>query len=369
MTQAPTLSELAQRLGAEFTGDADLVIHHVVHPSQAHSAHDMALILDPAIVPMLTQKPVQTALLPAAMNLPEIPNQIKVARPKVALAKLLDIFDKPVYAPEGIHPTAVISPEATIEADVTVGPLCTVGPGAVIQQGTRLVAQVHVGAGVKIGQNCLFYPGVVIGDRVQIGNRVILQANASIGSDGYSYVTEEAGSVESARSSGSIEAENSAILRINSVGTVVLEDDVEIGANTCVDRATLGETRIKRGSKLDNLVQVAHNVVIGENCLIVSQVGIAGSAKIGNRVVLAGQVGIRDHVSIGDDAIIMPQSGVTQNLDGKSLYLGSPAVPRKEFLKKEMQVKRLTTYSTRIESLMQRVELLEAALQKQEAPV
>lgn len=374
MTQAPTLSQLAQWLDAPFTGDPNLVVNNVVHPAHAHTAHDMALILDPAVVAMLTQKPVQTALVPASLTLPEIPNQIQVARPKVALAKLLDIFDKPVHVDAGIHPSAVVSPQATVEEGVSIGPLCTVAPGAVIQSGTKLVAQVHVGAGAHVGQNCLFHPGVVVGDRVQIGHRVILQPGAVIGSDGYSFVTEEVGSVEAAKSSGKVSAQNdSTILRINSVGNVVIEDDVEIGANTCIDRATLGETRIKRGTKLDNLVQVAHNVTLGENCLIVSQVGIAGSCQIGNRVVLAGQAGLKDHITIGDDAIVLPQSGVTQNLEGKALYLGSPAMPRKEFLKKEMQIKRLSTYAAKLEALTKRLEVLEAALEeaapKQEATV
>lgn len=356
-----TLGELAQQVGGEYIGDASLEIQRVIHPAQANSAQDLALILDQAILPLLSQKTIQTALLPLDLSIDSIPNQIKVRRPKVALAKLLDIFDKPPYIPPGVHPSAVIDPTATIESGVVIGPLCTVGPNTVISAGTRLVSHVSIGADVSVGQNCLFYPGTVLGDRVVIGNRVILQANVSVGSDGYSYVTPEMGSVESARATGKIEAQNTAIIRINSVGTVVLEDDVEIGANSCIDRATLGETRIKKGTKLDNLVQIAHNVTVGENCLIVAQAGIAGSTKIGNRTVVGGQVGIADHVNVGEDCIIMAQSAIPSNLADKSFVVGSPAVPRKEFLYREMQVKRIKGLSQKIDALTERLNQLEVS--------
>ena len=201
-----------------------------------------------------------------------------------------------------------------------------------IGAGTRLVSHVSVGAGVSIGENCLFHAGVCIGDAVQIGHRVILQPNAVIGADGFSYVTASVGSVESARSGGKVSAQNTEILRINSAGTVVLEDDVEIGANSCVDRATLGETRIRRGTKLDNQVQIGHNITMGENCLVAAQVGIAGSTIIGDRVVMGGQAGVKDHITIGSDTIILPMTGVAGDVPERTLLVGFHGVPRKEFL-------------------------------------
>lgn len=365
-----TLGELAELLQGDCIGDPTLEIGQVVHPLQAGSPQDLALVLDKGILPLLAQKPVSTALVPMELEIADIPNQIRVKRVKVALAKLLEIFDKPAYVPSGIHPSAVIDPTATISEGVSIGPLCSVGPRAVIGPGTRLIAQVSVGADVTMGERCLLHAGVRVGDRVQLGNRVILQPNAAVGADGYSYVTPELGSVESARATGKVGAQNTAIIRINSIGTVVLEDDVEIGANSCVDRGTLGETRIKKGTKIDNLVQVAHNVTIGENCLIVAQAGIAGSTKVGNRTVMGGQVGIPDHVTIGEDCIIMSQSGISSDLPDKSIVAGSPAIPRREFLYREMQIKRLKGLHQKVEELSKRIEALAPqAAESEQQPV
>ncbi len=357
-----TLGELANALESEYLGDETLRIERVVHPAEATSASDLALVLEKSVIPLLMEKSISTALVPEeipASQIP-IPNQIRVRRPKVALAKLLDIFEKPPSVPPGIHPSAVIDPTAVIDPEAHIGPLCSVGSNTIIGKGTRLVSHVSVGADGVIGDDCTLFPGVYVGDRVRLGNRVIIQANASIGNDGYSYVTEEVGSVETARKTGKIEAQNAKIIRINSIGTVVLEDEVEIGANACVDRATLGETRIQRGTKIDNLVQVAHNVTIGQNCLITSQVGIAGSAKIGDRVVMGGQAGLKDHITIGEDVIIAPKTGVTDDVDPRTILIGFHGVPRKEFLKQEMYIKRIKSYAQRIEALEERLAKLES---------
>ena len=178
---------------------------------------------------------------------------------------------------------------------------------------------------------------------MRIGNRVIIKANASIGNDGFSFQTVEPGSAELTRQTGEAHPTDSEILRINSVGTVVLEDEVEIGACACVDRATLHETRIARGTKIDNLVQIAHNVQVGRKCIIVSMAGVAGSAVLGDRVVIAAQAGIPDYAKIGDDSVIMPQAGVTGSLPPRSYVGGSPAEPRKQFLHSLMQIKRIKT--------------------------
>ncbi len=217
----------------------------------------------------------------------------------------------------------------------------------------------HLGAEVEIGEDCVFHAGVCIGDRVRIGNRVIVQANAAIGNDGFSFQTVEPGSAEVTRQTGEVRPTDSEILRINSVGTVVIEDDVEIGACTCIDRGTLHETRIARGTKIDNLVQIAHNVQVGRKCVIVSFAGVAGSATIGDRVVIAAQAGIPDHVKIGDDSVIMPQAGVTGSLPPRSYVGGTPAEPRKQFLHGLMQIKRIKTLGRRIKELGERLDKLE----------
>jgi len=288
---------------------------------------------------------------------------ITVERPRLALAILTELFSRPVHRSPGVHPSAVVAPNAQIAAGAAVGPLSVVGPRTRIGAGTAVLAHVTIGADVMIGRDCLLHPGVRIGDRVVIGDRVILHHNASLGADGFSYVTPEPGSVESAQTHGRVEATNAALRRINSVGTVVIEDDVEIGANSAVDRATLTETRIGRNTKIDNLVQVAHNVTIGENCLICGMAGISGSVKIGDRVVLGGGVGIADRVTIGHDAIIAAGSGVGSNVPPKAVMAGYPAVPRERAFEQLKHISRLRRLFTDMGDLEKRLSSLEQSKQ------
>jgi UDP-3-O-[3-hydroxymyristoyl] glucosamine N-acyltransferase len=357
---AKTLGWLATQLDAELLGDPSIEIRRVVHPSYAEDEHDLALVYSASVAPIVQERRVQTALVPLEPEVPGIPNQLKVARPRVTLARLLEIFAQPPFAAPGVHPSAVIDPAAQLAADVRVGPNCCVGPGARIGPRSTLVAGVNVGAEVEIGADCVFFAGVCVGDRVRIGDRVVVKANAAIGNDGFSFQTIEPGSAELTRQTGKAQPTDSAILRINSVGTVVIEDDVEIGACACVDRGTLHETRIARGTKIDNLVQIAHNVQIGRKCVIVSLAGVAGSAVIGDRVVIAAQAGIPDHTKIGDDCVIMPQAGVTRDLPPRSYVGGSPAEPRKEFINGLMQVKRIKGLAKKVRELTERLERLEA---------
>lgn len=350
-----TLGWLASELGGELLGNPEIEVRRIVHPSYAESEHDLALVYSAAVAPIAKERAVQTALVPLSPDVPGIPNQIKVERPRVSLARLLEIFARPPVVAAGIHATAFIDPSAEIAADVFIGPLCRVGPNTKIGAGTKFVSGVQIGANAVIGSDCLFFSGVCVGDRVRIGNRVILKANAAIGNDGFSFQTIEPGSVEVTRQTGKVQPTDSEILRINSVGTVVLEDDVEVGACSCIDRATLHETRIGRGTKIDNLVQIGHNVQIGKKCMIVSMVALAGSVRIGNRVVIAGQAAVSDHVTVGDDSLIMPQAGVAGNLPPKSYVGGSPAVPRKQFLQDLMQVKRVKGLGRRVKDLEERI--------------
>lgn len=356
---ARTLAWLASELGGEFVGNGELEIRRVVHPSYAENEHDLALVYSRAVAPIVKARAIQTALLPLEANVREIPNQIKVARPRVALARLLEIFAQPPLVTPGIHASAVIDPMAELADDVRVGAQFWVGPGTKIGRGTTLVSGVHIGADVEIGAECLFFSGVCIGDRVRIGNRVIIKANATIGNDGFSFQTVQPGSAELVRGTGAVQPTDSEILRINSVGTVVIEDDVEIGACSCVDRATLHETRIGQGTKIDNLVQIAHNVQVGRKCVVVAMAGIAGSAIVGDRVVIAAQAGIPDHTVVGDDCLIMPQAGVAGNLPARSVVGGTPAKPRREMLNNLMQIKRIKTLSQRIREIGQRLDKIE----------
>ena len=282
-----------------------------------------------------------------------------VERPRYALAMLLDLFAPPIQAYAGVHPSAVVEDTARLAPDASVGAHAYVGPRAEIGEGAILLPGVTVGADARIGRNCLLHPGARVGDRVVLGNNIILQSNAIIGADGFSYVTPDVGSIETAKRTGEVTAQNLEIVRINSLGTVILGDGVEVGANSCIDRATMGATRIGKGTKIDNLVQIAHNCTIGENCFIAGSVGIAGSVEIGDRVVLAGGAGIADHVTIGDDAIIMARSGLGSDVPAKAVYIGYPALPRDKKISELLNLRRLPRLVRDYVSLKKRLSVLE----------
>jgi UDP-3-O-[3-hydroxymyristoyl] glucosamine N-acyltransferase len=336
-----TLVEIAIAIDGALTGDGALVVRRVVHPAEA-GADDLALAVEKEALAALATSAAQCALVAAGAEPPRrLAGFIAVERPRYALARLLALFERPPHAPVGIHPTAVVDPTARLGSQVSIGPLAHIGPDTEIGGGTVVLAQATIGAAARIGTHCRIHPGVRIGERVIVGDRVILQPNACLGGDGFSYATPEPGSVETARATGRVEARNMAIARIPSLGTVILGDEVEIGAGTTVDRATIGATVIGRGTKIDNLVLVGHNVTIGENCLICGNVGISGSARVGDRVVLAGGVGVGDHVSIGDDVIVMGNAAVASDLPAGGLYVGQPAIPRQEFFRQLRNIRRL----------------------------
>lgn len=256
---------------------------------------------------------------------------------------VLDIQDSSF---EGIHPSAVIDPSATIEEGVSIGPYCVVDRDVTIQSGTSLVAQVYVGPSTEIGKDCLFYPGVIIRERCQIGHRVICQPGAIIGSCGYGYVTNQDGRH----------------IKLKQLGIVIIEDDVEIGANTTIDRARFKSTKISKGTKIDNLVQIGHNVQIGEHNLIVSQTGIAGSSKTGSHVMMGGQVGILGHVEIANGVMIATRSGISKNIKEKGTYGGSPAIPLNEYNKQQVYLRKIESYANRIKALEKELDQIKAML-------
>jgi UDP-3-O-[3-hydroxymyristoyl] glucosamine N-acyltransferase len=263
---------------------------------------------------------------------------LRVESPRQAFLKVLEMFAPEPHHPEGIDLNAVISPEADIADDVAIGAGCVIEAGARIGQGSVLYPLCYIGRDVRIGEQCVLYPNVTVMHGVQLGNRVIVHSGSVIGADGFGYVTVDG-----------------VHRKVPHIGTVEIGDDVEIGANVCIDRAKTGATRIGSGTKIDNLVHIGHNVQIGENCLLVAQVGIAGSARIGRYVVLAGQVGVADHVHIGEGAIVAAQSGVAGNLQGGQRYFGSPAREHGKQL-------RLMAYTSRLPELFERVKELERKL-------
>jgi UDP-3-O-[3-hydroxymyristoyl] glucosamine N-acyltransferase len=340
------LAEIAAALNARVEGDGQFDVVRAVHPAEAQGPGDLALAMESGLLARLADSPARAAVVAEGAEVPpalqeRLKGWIVIKRPRYAMAGLLDLFALPVHFEPGVHPTAWIAPDATIGQDVAIGPFVTIGPRAVVGDGCVILSHVSIGADARIGRGGLFHPGARIGERVVVGERCIVHPNAVVGADGFSFVTPEPGSVESAKATGRVEGTNTLIRRVNSIGTVILGDDVEVGANTCIDRATVTATRIGNGTKLDNLVQIGHNVTIGSNCLLCGQVGIAGSAEIGDRVVLAGKVGVADHVKIGHDAVVAGNSGVGSNIPPRSIYFGTPAVPRAQAFEQYKGLSRL----------------------------
>jgi UDP-3-O-[3-hydroxymyristoyl] glucosamine N-acyltransferase len=361
---ARTLTDIAAALGAQLVGDGSVLVRGVAHPAMA-TADTLALAIEEGAEKLLARTEATTAAVAEGRiaALAGLKGGIVVARPRLALAKLLEIFDRPPVAVPGIHPSAVVDPTATIGPNASIGPLCSVGPGARIGARARLLAQVTVGAGAGVGDDTLLHSGVRIGERCVLGQRMIVQPNAVIGADGFSFVTSEKGSIESARETGRIESQNLAIVRINSIGNVEIGDEAEIGAGTMVARGTLGATRIGRGTKIDNLCQIGHNTSIGSNCLIAGNVGISGSVKLGDRVTLAGGVGVADHISIGDDSIVVAGSGVWHSIPPREIWGGYPAQPWPDTQSLYLHVKRLPRMLRDTMALRDRVAELEKKLQ------
>jgi UDP-3-O-[3-hydroxymyristoyl] glucosamine N-acyltransferase len=361
---ARSLTDIATALGAQLVGDGSVLVRGVAHPAMAEGADTLALAIEESAEKALARTKAATAAVAEgrAGALAGMKGGIVVKRPRLALAQLLEIFDRPPLSAPGVHPSAVIDPTATIGPEAAIGPLCFIGAHARIGARTRLLAQVTIGAGASVGEDCLLHSGARIGERCVLGRHVIVQPNAVIGGDGFSFVTPEKSSIESARETGRIETQNLEIVRINSIGNVELADDVEVGAGTMIARGTLGPTRIGRGTKVDNLVQIGHNCTIGSNCLIAGNVGISGSVKIGDRVTLAGGVGVADHISIGDDSILIAGSGVWQSIPAREIWGGYPAQPWKESQNFYLHVKRLPRMLRDVMALRDRVAELEKRL-------
>ncbi len=359
-----TLNDLAGLLGAEVIGDGGFAVTAVAHPEFARHRETLALAMDKGSHALLHRTHAGAAIVARGMELdPErfAGGLAFEGRFRVALARLTRLFSPPLHHVPGIHPSAVVDPMAKIRDGASVGPLCVVGPDARIGPGAVLLSQVTVSAGAEVGAGSILHPGVRIGENCVIGQGCILHHNASVGADGFGFVTTEEGSIERAQKTGEVTAFNFDIQRIDSLGTVIVGDTVEIGAGACIDRGTLGPTRIGDGTKIDNLVQIAHNVTIGENVMIAGSSGIAGSATIGDRVVIGGMVGVADQKTIGDDAVIAAKAGIGRDVEPRGIYAGFPARPIKEQRSLEMNQMRVGRALGRLRDLAERVDRLERA--------
>lgn len=363
-----TLAELAKAVAGELDAGSDgtLVLSRAVHPADATGSADIAIAMDPRFLPALADSKAVAAMVGTQAEVPaHIKHVIRVKWAKRALVELTTLFAKPLHVERGIHPTAVVDATAKLGANVAIGANCYVGPDVVIGDNTVLQPLASVARGSRIGADGFLFAGVRVLEDVQIGDRVIIHANAVIGADGFSFVNAEKGSVEAFKEGRALQdaGANTHLLRIASLGPVIIGDDVEIGANTCIDRATLRTTRIGSGTKIDNLVQIGHNAQIGENVMLCGQVGIAGSSIIGNRAVLGGRSGVADNVQIGDDSMVGAASGVGGNVPARTIVMGTPAVPRERFQDLVLAQARLPRLTQQIEELKARLRALEEKLE------
>ncbi len=335
-----TTSQIAEILGARVEGDPNLELTGF---APAHTARTGDLTFAENEDYLAAAEASAAAAILVGPDLPPSPKTLlRVPQSRVAFAKVLPIFFPETRYPAGIHPSAIIAPSASIDPSAHIGPHCVVGERSRIGPRSTLVGGNHVAADCSIGEDSILFPNAVVYARSQIGNRVRLHAGAVVGSDGYGYVFDRGSH-----------------LKVPQVGTVIIHDDVEIGANTTIDRGALGATVIGKGTKIDNLVQIAHNVVTGEHCLIVSQVGIAGSTRLGSYVTLAGQVGIAGHLKIGSRVSIGAQSGVMHSIPDGEKWLGAPAVPEKQAKRQYIAIHRLPDLARHVEQLERRLAALE----------
>lgn len=352
-----TLADLAASLDARLEGEGALRVSRAVHPSDAAGPTDLVLAMAEDLEPLI-RPPAEAALLREGVDWRALGLKaaILVRRPKAAMAPVTARFAPQIHAPEGIHPTAFVDPSAAIGAGSSVGPFVWIGPGAAIGPGARILSHASVAEGAEIGPDALIHSGARIGARVRIGARAILHANAVLGADGFSFATPERGSVESAKATGAVAegSRNTHLLRVFSLGGLKIGDDVEIGAGAAIDRGTLRDTEIGDGTKIDNLVQIGHNVRVGRNCLICAHVGIAGSTEIGDRVVLAGKVGVADHVKIGSDSVVTAGSGLSGDVKPGSVMMGYPALPHAEAIRVFMAQRRLPRFMEQMREQMRR---------------
>ena len=308
-----TLAELAARVGGEVEGDGGLRIEGVAALEDAGPAQ-LSFFSNKKYRKAFEASRAGAVVVEPGSEVPAGRTVLRASNAYLAFAKISTLFHPPPTAAPEIAPSAAVHPSARVHPTAEVMPLASVAAGAEIGARTILHPGVHVGAGARVGADCVLYPNAVVRERCVVGDRVILQPGVVLGSDGFGFAFDPEGEGSGPRH-----------YKVPQIGIVVVEDDVEIGANTAIDRAALGVTRIGRGAKIDNLVQIAHNVEVGPLCILVSQVGVSGSTKLGMGVVAAGQVGIVGHLRIGDGARIAAQSGVTNDVDAGETVAGSPA--------------------------------------------
>jgi len=337
------LNELAAWVQGSVIGNGEAEIHGV-GPIEDAKEGEITFIANPKYLSRLGQTQASAVIVSPEVTSSEKP-LLRVKNPYLAFAKILALFSQKPYQARGIDPNAWVSPTAQLGKDLTVFPFVFIGDGCRIGDRVTLHPGVSVGEGCSIGDDSILHSNVSVYPGMVIGQRVILHSGVVVGSDGFGYAKEGKKNV-----------------KIPQVGKVIIEDDVEIGSNTSIDRGALGNTVIQRGVKIDNLAQIAHNVLIGEDSIIVAQVGISGSTKIGSNVTLAGQVGLAGHIHIGDNVQVGAQSGVGQDLPPGQAYSGSPAIPHREWLRMVMAMPKVPEMRRRLNDIEKRLSRMEAAI-------
>lgn len=337
-----TAQQIADFLGGTVEGDPAVTVSDVAKIEEARRG-TLAFLANPKYAPRLYDTQASIVLIGRDF-VPERPvaaTLVRVADARAALARLLSLAASAQPRKRGREEPSYVAPDATLGEDVYVGAFAYVGPGAKIGSGVQIYPQAYVGDGSTIGDGTILYAGAKVYAGCAVGARCILHAGCVIGADGFGFAPDGNG-----------------YAKVPQIGNVVIEDDVEIGANTTIDRATMGATRVCRGTKIDNLVQVGHNVEVGQNTILCAQVGIAGSAKIGDHCTLAGQVGVAGHLTMGHDVQVGAQSGIPNNVKDGAVLMGYPAVPARDFAKQAVMIKQLGSLRETVRTLQQEVERL-----------
>jgi UDP-3-O-[3-hydroxymyristoyl] glucosamine N-acyltransferase len=340
------LRDIADRLNCRLEGDGDIDIRRVAGIERAE-AGDLTFIAHEKYLSKLAKTRASAVIVS-----PQVPAKgssaalLRTDQPYLAFAQAVGLLTPAPPPPKGIDPASAIAPDAQVGADVSIGAFVSIGPGASIGARTVIYPNVAVGAGARIGDDCVLRSQVSIRDRVVIGNRVIVQDGAVVGSEGFGFAKQPDGSY----------------MKIPQLADIVIEDDVEIGANTTIDRPAVGETRIGAGTKIDNLVQIGHGVTIGRRVIFAAQVGIAGSCVIEDDVVLAGQVGVANHVRLGKGVLATAQTGIPNSVDAGEYISGYPAIAHRDWLKSSAVYRQLPALRKRVADLEQRIAELEEKL-------
>lgn len=312
-------------------------ISFLANPKYAHHLYETQSSIVLVNADFVPEKPIKATLI-------RVPNAYE------AIARLLSLYQSTIQKRTGIHPLACVAETATIGADTYVGPFAYVGENAVVGSGCQIYSNVVVEERAQVGDDCILYPNVSVYHDCRIGNRVIIHSGSVIGADGFGFAPAADG-----------------YEKIPQIGIVTIEDDVEIGANTCVDRSTMGSTYVRRGVKLDNLVQIAHNCEVGENTVMSAQVGVAGSTKIGKWCMFGGQVGIAGHAVIGDRVLSGAQAGIAGSIrKGNVTIQGSPAIDAKNFMRSSVVFKHLPDFYAEFNEMKKEMAELKAKLQAKE---